>query len=82
MHPVIDSVKLGERLLGLRRRCGKSQQLVADFCGISQAALCRYERGKRVPDVRTLFALAAFFGLGLDELCGFEKEFCDLYRAG
>ncbi len=81
MH-CVDPVRLGERLLRLRRRRGKSQQLVADFCGISQAALCRYERGQRLPDAGTLFALAAFFGLGLDELCGAAEEFYGLYRAG
>ena len=59
---------VARRLVTLRCACGKSQQLVADFCGISQAALSRYECGERVPDGLVLLRLAAFYGVGVEEL--------------
>lgn len=61
---------VGLRLWGLRQGTGKSQQLVADFCGISQAMLSRYEQGTRLPSGRVLLALCQFYGVGMDYLFG------------
>ena len=59
---------VARRLLALRLQHNKSQQLVADFCGISQAALSRYECGERVPGGMALLRLAAFYGVGVETL--------------
>ena len=43
---------------------------LAELCGLSKNAVARYERGERVPDIRTARALADFFNVSLDELVG------------
>lgn len=69
---------VARRLLALRLECGKSQQLVADFCGISQAALSRYECGGRVPGGLALLRLAAFYGVGVEALLPSADELDDV----
>jgi len=64
-----------ERLRQLRERRRMSRKALGECCGLSKCAISRYERGERVPDIRTAEALADFFGITLDELCGREKNF-------
>ena len=59
---------LGGKLLGLREIGEKSQQVVADFCGISQIALSRYERGERMPGADVCRRMADYYGVSVDWL--------------
>lgn len=59
-----------ERLRGLRRKKGLSQQVLSDQCGIATHAIARYERGQRCPSVKNLEILADFFGVSTDYLLG------------
>ena len=68
------SAKVARQLVRLRRKAKVSQQLVADFTGISQESLSRYERAQRVPKTPALLALAEFYGVGLEDLVGEEKN--------
>ena len=59
-----------QRLWQLRTKRGASRMVLAELCGLSKNAVARYERGERVPDIRTARALADFFNVSLDELVG------------
>lgn len=59
-----------KRLQSLREKRGLSRRIVADLCGISKSALCRFERGERIPDLETAAVLADFFFVSLDYLAG------------
>ncbi len=54
---------VSETLQEWRRRSGKSQQCIADFCGISQAAYSRYERGEREMPLWLLCVIACVAGV-------------------
>ena len=59
----------------LRERLGFSQKEVSEKVGISQNALCQYEKGVRKPPIKILIKLADFFGCTIDELVrGGEKS--------
>lgn len=62
----------GTRLREIRTKSGLSQQTLSSELGISKAALCYYESGKRIPDITFLERVAIYFGVSLDYLMGFS----------
>ena len=50
---------IGAKLVKLRG--GRSQELVANACGISVSALSMYEQGKRIPRDEIKVKLAEFY---------------------
>lgn len=65
--------EFSNQLRRLRERRRISRRVLAELCGISKSALSRYERGKRVPTLADAAALADFFNVSLDWLCGRKK---------
>lgn len=61
---------LGGRLRELRRKAGKSQQVVADFCGLDQRTLGRYEQGRLLPGTVPLSRLCRYYKVSADWLLG------------
>ena len=59
-----------KRLRQLRKRRGISQQVLSELCGLSKNVVNQYERGGRLPSFKALMALADFFEVSLDYLCG------------
>lgn len=59
-----------ERLENLRIEQGITRQKVADDLQISRASLEYYEKGKRVPDIVTLCAIAEYYNVSADYLLG------------
>jgi len=57
-------------LRNLRKKRNLTQQYMADFLNISQAAYARYEKGDRQPSIEMLIELAEFFNVSLDILTG------------
>lgn len=62
--------KLSMRLRELRNTKGISQQMLADYIGISKSSINMYERGEREPGIEILEALADFYNVDLDYLFG------------
>ena len=62
-----------KQLRKLRELRRLSRRVLAELCGISKSALSRYERGERVPTLTDAEALADFFEVSIDRLCGREK---------
>lgn len=61
------------QLRKLRESRRISRRVLAELCGISKSALSRYERGENVPTISDASALADFFEVSIDRLCGREK---------
>ena len=51
-----------------RKQAGLSQEALADKLGVSRQAVSKWERAESLPDTDNLIALAALYGLTLDEL--------------
>jgi transcriptional regulator with XRE-family HTH domain len=59
---------LGKRMRALRAKRGFSQEAFADHCGLHRTAMSLIERGKRVPNLRTLVTISRGFGITVSEL--------------
>ena len=56
----------GERLKGIRRRTGLTQQQVGDAIGYARSTIGVWEKGHDLPGRDALILLAEFFGLSVD----------------
>lgn len=63
-----------EYLKNLRVSKGVSQQIVADYLGITRQAYSNYENGNRTPDYEILLKLGEFFDVTVDEILRGKKE--------
>ena len=68
------SIRLGNRLAGLRKKHGFSQEQLADELGISRQAVSRWENGESTPDTENIIALAGIYNISVDELIRAAKE--------
>ena len=59
-----------ERLIELRKSRGLTQKQVYEAVGLSALGYQRYEYGTREPAYQKLIALADYFDVSLDYLCG------------
>lgn len=58
------------RLEQIIQETGTRQADLADYLGMSRAAVSQYISGKREPDVETLTKIAQYFNVSLDYLVG------------
>lgn len=59
---------MAQRLVNRRKAAGLSQEALAAQLGVSRQAVSKWERGESSPDTDNLIALAALYGVSLDEL--------------
>ena len=64
------STAFPERLRMYRKRKRLTQLQLAQFLGVSQAAVAKWESGQAEPDMARLNRLSVLFGVPLDVLCG------------
>ena len=69
----VDSRKTGAYLADLRKRFGYTQMEAAERLHISNKAISKWESGKGLPEVTILPALAAFYGVTVDEILAGES---------
>lgn len=65
-------IALGQRIRGLRKRLGVSQEELADRAGVHWTYLARTERGAQNPTLENLHAIAQALGVSLADLFQFE----------
>lgn len=70
----MDSIRLAENLLTLRKDKKITQEQLADFCGVTKASVSKWETGQTLPDILLLPRLAAFFGVSIDVLMGYKMH--------
>ena len=63
---------LRENIYTLRRKAGLSQEQLAERLEVTRQTISKWEGGHSVPDLEKLQAMAAVFGVTLDELTGTE----------
>ena len=69
------NVIIGDFLVDMRKRSGKTQQQVADRIGVNVTTLRDYERGTSDISAVNLFRIAAFCGYDLKDIFKNFKNF-------
>lgn len=62
------------RIKELMQEKGVQQQQMAEFLNVSRATIYKYQQGKAEPNIKTLIALADYFDVSLDYLCGRQNK--------
>lgn len=65
---LLDTRKIGAYISRLRKERDMTQAELAERLNISHQAVSKWERGESLPDIGTIPAVAALFGLTVDEL--------------
>src|SRR5690606_14015533 len=71
---------LSERLVKERNRKKYTQQMVADYLGVTRPAYTAYERGTRQPDYDTLKKISDYFDVSVEYLLYGESKQKDLTK--
>ncbi len=66
-------IKIDVSLKRLRTKHGITQEVLADFIGVSAQAVSKWERGDGYPDIELLPSIANYFGVSLDELMSMDE---------
>lgn len=67
------NVKLGKKIRELRKAKNISQEVLAQYLGISFQAVSKWENDTAMPDVALIPVLASFFGVSTDELFDYNR---------
>lgn len=67
------NIRLGEKIRSLRKSRNISQEVLANYLGISFQAVSKWEKGETLPDVTLIPAIACFFEVSTDELFDFNR---------
>lgn len=65
---------IGNKIRELRRRDGRTQEMVADALGVTSQAVSRWESGGTYPDMEIVPAIANYFGVSIDYLFGYDND--------
>lgn len=65
-------IKLSEKIKSLRKQKNISQEVLANYLGVSFQSVSKWENGNTMPDVTMIPAIASFFGVSTDELFDFN----------
>lgn len=77
-------IRLGEKIRELRKRDGRTQEMLADALGVTGQAVSRWEANGGYPDMEIIPAIANYFNVTIDELFGHsldekQKRYDELY---
>ena len=67
------NTQLGEKIRTLRKSRNLSQEVLAQYLGISFQAVSKWEKGETLPDVMLIPAIASFFEISTDELFDYNR---------
>ncbi len=67
------TIYLNENLKKLRQKNKLTQEVLAEFLGVSFQSVSKWERGESYPDITLLPEIADFFKVSVDELLGINK---------
>lgn len=66
----IDPTIFASRLMTCRKQKGISKAQVAKDLDIATSSMTYYEQGKCLPSIDKMYAIAEYFGVSMDYLCG------------
>ena len=67
------NIRIGEKIRALRKAKNISQDVLAQYLGVSFQAVSKWENGDCLPDVTMIPAIAAFFEVSTDEIFDFNR---------
>lgn len=70
----MDQMNFSKNLARLRRERHVTQEELAAFLGVTKASVSKWENAQSLPDILLLPQLAAFFGVSVDALMGYESQ--------
>ena len=62
-----------ENIKRLRRENNLTQEILAEFLGVTFQSISNWERGESYPDITMLPEIAGFFKVSVDELLGVNR---------
>lgn len=74
-------MNLGNSLFHARKRCGLSQEAVAEKLGVSRQTVSKWETDETVPDIRQSKKMAMLYNISLDELIDFDIDMKEIQDA-
>lgn len=74
-------MNLGNSLFHARKKCGFSQEEVAEKLGFSRQTISKWETGETLPDIRQSKKMAVLYHLSLDELIDFDMDVNEIQQA-
>ena len=72
---------LGNSLFQARKKCGLSQEAVAEKLGVSRQTVSKWETDETVPDIRQSKKMAVLYHVSLDELIDFDIDLKEIQEA-
>ncbi len=57
-----------------RKELKVTQEQIAEYVGVSRAAVSKWEKGQSYPDITLLPKLAAYFNISIDKLLGYQPQ--------
>ncbi len=70
----MNGMNLSENIIRLRRKRKLTQEQLADFVGVTKAAVSKWETAQSIPDILLLPRLASLFDVTVDELIGYRPS--------
>ncbi|KAA8664192.1 helix-turn-helix transcriptional regulator [Clostridium sp. HV4-5-A1G] len=67
-------MNLGNSLFHARKKCGLSQEDVAEKLGVSRQTVSKWETNETLPDIRQSKKMAVLYNMSLDELIEFDID--------
>ena len=67
-------MSLGNSLFHARKKCGFSQEDVAEKLGVSRQTVSKWETDETIPDIRQSKKMAVLYKMSLDDLIDFDLE--------
>ncbi len=71
-------MNLGNSLFHARKKCGLSQEAVAEKLGVSRQTISKWETEETIPDIYQTKKMAALYHVTLDELLNFDIDVKEL----
>lgn len=71
-------MNLGNSLFHARKKCGLSQEDVAEKLGVSRQTISKWETNETVPDIYQSKKMARLYNISLDDLIGFDIELSEI----
>ena len=71
-------MNIGNSLFQARKKCGLSQEEVAEKLGVSRQTISKWETNETVPDIRQSKKMALLYRISLDELIQFDPDVQDI----
>jgi transcriptional regulator with XRE-family HTH domain len=70
----MNELNISKCIIRKRKEKGITQEELAEYIGVSKAAVSKWESGQSYPDISLLPELAAFFNVSVDELLGYSPQ--------